>query len=73
MICRYCKNEMSLGMGCKDPVVVFGETSYKRLPATKKCPDCNVNPGGIHHYGCDIEKCPKCGGQLLSCPCWVGE
>ncbi len=34
-----------------------------------ECGDCGVKLGEIHHYGCDVEVCPKCGRQLISCPC----
>ena len=34
-----------------------------------KCHDCGVKEGEIHHYGCDMERCPFCGCQLLSCDC----
>ena len=33
------------------------------------CPDCNVAKGEIHLLGCDIEECPSCGGQSITCEC----
>lgn len=32
-----------------------------------QCGDCGVFEGEIHEYGCDMEVCPFCGGQLLMC------
>lgn len=53
------------------------------IKGNKTCPDCGVNPGEMHHDGCDVERCPDCGGQLISCDCdghlsaprhpWTGE
>jgi hypothetical protein len=32
-----------------------------------------VEWGGLHHLGCDMQICPCCGGQLLSCGCRFDE
>jgi len=33
------------------------------------CPSCGATEGELHELNCDMEICPKCGGQLISCGC----
>jgi hypothetical protein len=33
------------------------------------CGDCAVEEGQIHKLGCDMERCPFCGHQLITCGC----
>jgi len=34
-----------------------------------RCHDCGVAVGSAHHPGCDMEICPICLGQLITCGC----
>ena len=38
-----------------------------------KCDDCGAPRGMLHLLGCDIEACPRCGGQAISCDCFYDE
>jgi hypothetical protein len=33
------------------------------------CHDCGVREGQLHEPGCDMERCPFCGRQLITCGC----
>ena len=34
------------------------------------CHDCGVKEGEIHQLGCDMEICPECHKQLITCGCF---
>lgn len=74
--CKYCKQEMTEGHSCLFDKIQIGGKVYFRLTkdffaGDKKCHDCGIiNDGrGLHHYGCDMERCPACYLQIISCEC----
>lgn len=48
---------------------VIGGTAYQRIPSTVPCHDCGVDPGQLHVPTCCVERCPRCHGQAIACPC----
>jgi predicted Zn-ribbon and HTH transcriptional regulator len=75
--CEECEKEMSKAKSCsKDygTIMIDGKT-YKRdtkyFDINKRCHDCGIEnkKGNLHHFSCDMERCPKCKGQLISCDC----
>lgn len=81
--CKWCKKEMTdqNTTTCTPGLVKFPDGTQMDpipyhldgVPKDHRCHDCNVALGGIHHPGCDMECCPKCKGQLISCDCLSTE
>jgi hypothetical protein len=45
-------------------------SSFEWNPAERHaCGDCRALEGQLHQGGCDVERCPFCLGQLISCGC----
>ncbi len=80
MICPICKQDMQKADGCiphsygKAAGNGLGAVKYPAIPENTqtdggRCHDCNALAGQLHHPGCDMERCPKCGGQAIGCGC----
>ena len=52
-------------------MAILNESNMKKKQhqEPKICHDCGCEEGQIHMHGCDMEYCPFCGGQLISCMC----
>lgn len=52
-----------------EPIKVGDEGDWYVGEPNATCGDCGEPYGNQHLPQCDIERCPACGGQLLSCDC----
>ena len=65
----------------REPAFVIEGRRYPRIPygserppwRLPECGDCRVKKGQLHVVGCDIEQCPACGWQLITCGCLDDE
>ena len=84
-VCKFCNGEMrddsvTTCTGNTAELNRIGDRTYEPVPyhpdygdEDHRCHDCNIKRGGLHHPGCDMERCPKCGGQIISCDCFRDE
>lgn len=77
--CEFCGLDMvdEKTMTCiVNEITLNDDMVYKRdstyYDDGDRCHDCNIvnEKGNFHHKNCDVEKCPKCGEQLLGCGHW---
>ncbi len=76
--CEYCNQKMLKADGCTFTHFECDGKLYQRrkhgeeghaIPDDFRCRDCGAKAGHYHHFGCDFERCPVCGLQLISCDC----
>lgn len=79
--CELCKGDMLKVSGCAVSKIHVSGKVHERIPVgghgdflaggkrCDRCGDCNAMLGEYHHWGCDNERCPVCGMQLISCDC----
>lgn len=78
-LCNACEQEMKEAESCTfTHIEVDGEWVPRNstyFDGGERCFACGIvnREGNVHHPGCDWERCPKCGLQLITCDCKTGD
>ena len=76
-LCDECGKEMTDHVSCSVKSISINGKQKSRVKyrQSNNCHDCGCPQFGVHHMGCDMERCPNCRGQLIMCDCvkddWV--
>jgi hypothetical protein len=71
--CPACSLDIAHADSCTVDTVRIDKVVYTRDTTAydegERCHDCNIKnrSGHVHHLQCSVERCPKCGHQLMSC------
>ncbi|MEW6016485.1 MAG: hypothetical protein AB1760_00260 [Pseudomonadota bacterium] len=49
------------------PRIPYGQEKVDFITYSPTCHDCGAEVGELHELGCDVEECPKCHRQLITC------
>ena len=80
--CDACGREMLTAKGCSFSHIQLGNGKLVEREKVgdeglyeegDRCGDCGALFGHYHHPGCDIEQCPVCRLQLITCDCGEDE
>lgn len=71
-VCLLCNKKIGSSEGCTFNEIRIDGKWYQRIKSDIESCDCGSLDGKTHHFGCDMEKCPVCYGQMIWCNC-LGE